>query len=78
MLHTQSTPRDPQGTLPHRGTRPTTLEAQTHQEAPTQLRPDSALTKPGGAHQPPAPKQGEGGTPTQETTDSTAQRTTEP
>ena len=73
--HTNWTPRDPKGRLPHRGTRPTTPEAQAHQEAPLQPRPDSA---PGHAHKPPAPLQGEGGTPIQETNESTAQPTTAP
>ena len=57
---TQSTPRNPRGTLPRQGTRRTTSDAHAQQDAPPQPRPDSAQTTPGHAHQPPASARGRG------------------
>ena len=52
--HTQSTPRDPQGTVPDRGTRWTSPDAHAHQDTPPQ---SSARTTPG-ARKSPAPTRG--------------------
>ena len=62
-----------QGCRPKRQTTP---ETHTHQDAPPQPRPNNARTTPGHARQPPQPRGGEGGTPTQLTTESTSQATT--